>query len=116
NEVRQRSSLRSETVRPATAQIALLPAASCRVSRGRRRRYLNNIQTRACMLPNRHIARAASSVCSLPLVGEGWGGGGCGDARPFPQTSTPTPSPSPQGGGACTECAASLHFSTTNVL
>ena len=42
------------------------------------------------------VNRAASSVCSLPLVGEGWGGGVVRGVVIARELVTPTPNPSPQ--------------------
>src|SRR5262249_10505408 len=45
-------------------------------------------------------ARAASSVCSLPLAGEGWGGGWCHRANASPRRTTPPPTPPARGRGS----------------
>ncbi len=50
--------------------------------------------------------QTTSSVCSLPLVGEGWGGGWRVWQQWCVNRTTPTPNPSPQGGGERTQCVA----------
>src|SRR5262249_62196427 len=50
------------------------------------------------------------SLLPPPLWGRVGEGGGAHGKRRCVNLATPTPSPSPQGGGECTEYAASLRF------